>query len=94
MIHNNEVAERYITYYRNLKQKIIRNTYPLSRICKKMQQLQEFHYTTVLDLNMCYYTIDVCPEGCDFTTIVNEFGKLSYNRDPLVLCASSEKFQT
>ena len=50
---------RFVTDYHRLNQKSVRKLYPLPRIGKTMQQLQERHYVTELDLNMDYYTIKI-----------------------------------
>ena len=38
-----------------------------------MQYLEEFHYATVLDIDMRYYTIMLSPGIQDMTMIVTEF---------------------
>ena len=84
---------RFITYYRRLNQKLVRNPYPLPRIVKTMQQLEGFQYGTALYLNMEYHTIRRFPASQDMTTIVTEFDKFRYNRLPMVMCASGDIFQ-
>ena len=76
----------FITDYCRLNQQLARNTYPLLRIGKNKQQLEGFQYETALDLNTRYYTIRLLPSSQDMTTIVNEFGKLIYNRLPMGMC--------
>ena len=42
---------------------------------------------------MGYYTISISPASQDVPAIVNEFGKLRYNRLPMGMCASGYIFQ-
>ena len=57
-----------------------------------MQQLEGYHYATVLDLNMGYYTIRISPTSQDMKTIVTEFGKFRYKCLPMGMCASWDIF--
>ena len=79
---------RFITDYRRLNQKFVRNPYPLPRIGKTMQQLEGFQYATSLDLKMGYYTIRIFPSSQNMTMIVTEFRKFGYNRLPEGMRAS------
>ena len=82
---------RFITDYRRLNQKFVRNPYPLPRIGKTMQQLEGFQYAAELDLNKRYYTLS--PNSQDTTTAVTEFGKFRYNFLTMGMCASGDIFQ-
>ena len=84
---------RFITDYRRLNHKLVRKSYPLTRIVETMQQLEGFQYANTLDTNMVYYTIRLSPDSQDMTTIVTEFGKFRYNRLPMSICASGDTFQ-
>ena len=57
IISKKEGTVRFITDYRRINQQLVRNTYPLPRICENMQQLEGFQYATSLDLNIGYYTM-------------------------------------
>ena len=81
---------RFITDYYRINQKLVRNTYPLSRIGNTMQKQEGFHYATELDLNMGYCTIRLSPTSHDMMAIVNEFGKFRYNSLPMGMCASGD----
>ena len=61
---------RFITDYHSLNQQLVIKTYTLPRIGKKMDQLEGFHYTTRLYLNMGYYAIRLSPASQDMTEIV------------------------
>ena len=74
IIPNKDGTVRFITDYRRLNQKIVRNPYPLPRIGETMEHLEGFQYTTTLDLKMINYTIWLSPASQDITTIVTEFG--------------------
>ena len=52
-----------------------------------MQQLEGFHYSTALDINMGYYTIHILPYIQYTTAIVTEFRKFRYNNPPMIMCA-------
>ena len=41
----------FITDYRRLNQKLVRNIYPLPIIGETMQQLEGFQHATALDIN-------------------------------------------
>ena len=88
-----EGTARFITDYRNINQKMVKNPYPLPRKGEKIHQLEGLQYAMALDLNMKYYTIDISPESGNLTNILTEFGKFRYNRVPMVICASDDIFQ-
>ena len=52
IIPKKEVTVRFITDYRRLNQKLVRNFYPLHRIGKTMNYLEGLRYATALDINM------------------------------------------
>ena len=79
--------------YHRIRQQLTSNLYPLTRICKTMQQLEGLKYETTLDLNMGYYTISILPASQETTTIFTEFGKFRYNRLPMGMCSSGDIFQ-
>ena len=58
-----------------------------------MQQLEGFHYTTALDLNMGYYNIRLSPSSQYMSRIVTEFWKFRYNRLPMGMYALGDIFQ-
>lgn len=93
IIPKNQGTVRFITDYRKLNQKIVRKPYPFPRIGVTMQQLEGFQYATALYVNIGYDNIELSPESCNITTTVAEFGKFSYNRFRMGLCASSDTFQ-
>ena len=84
---------RFITDYDSINQQLVRKPYPLPRIDNNVHQTEGLQYTTALDLNMGYYTIIISPAIQGMTMIVNEFGKFSYNRLPMGMCASGDIFQ-
>ena len=79
IIPKKEGIVKFITDYRRLNQKQVRNKYPLPKIGKNMQQLEGFQYDTALYTNMGYYTIRISPANQYMITIVTEFGKFRYN---------------
>ena len=93
IITNKEVTVMFITYYRRINHKLVRNPYPLPRIDKTMQQLEVFQYATALYINMGYYTIRLSTASQDTMTIVTEFSKFRCNHLPIFMCVSGETFQ-
>ena len=88
----------FITDYRRINQKLVRNMYPLHIILvyiigETMQQLEAFLYATALYPNMGCYTIRISIARKDMTKIVTEFGKSKYNNISMVMCASGYIFQ-
>ena len=81
---------RFITDYQRIIQKLVRNTYPLPRIGETINHMEGFQYETTLYFNMVYYTISISPSSQDMTAIVVEFGKFSYNRLPMCMCAKGD----
>ena len=93
IIRKKEGTLRFITDYRRLNHKLVRNTYLLPRIGKNMQQLELLQYATALYINMGYYTISLSTASNDMTTIVTEFGKFRYIFIPMGMCALGGIFQ-
>ena len=93
IILKKEGTVRFIADYLRLNQKFVRNIYPLPRTSETMQNLEGIQYTTILDLNMRYYTIRLSLASHNTTTIVTEFGRFRYNSTPTGMCASGDIFQ-
>ena len=93
IIPKKEGTVGFITDYRRLKKKLVRNPYPLHRIGETMQQLEGFQYSTELYINMGCYNIRLSPSSQIMTMIVTEFGKFIYNRPPMGMCALGYIFQ-
>ena len=68
--------------------------YPLTRINDTMQELEGFHYATLLNINMGYYNIWISPASQEMITIVTEFEKFIYNCLPMGMCASGDISQS
>jgi Reverse transcriptase (RNA-dependent DNA polymerase) len=56
-------------------------------------KLEGFKYATSLDLNMCYYHIELSPHSKQLCTIVLPWGKYEYQRLPMGLCNGPDIFQ-
>ena len=93
IIPKKEGTVRFVTDYHRLNQKLVRNSYNLTRIGETIQQLEGFQYVTVLHINMVYYNIRISTASQYMTTIVTEFGKFIYNRLPIGICAYGDIFQ-
>ena len=83
----------FITDYHSLKQRLVRNPYPLPRMGNTIKYLEGFHYVAALDLNMGYYIIRLSPTSQYIMTIVTEFGLFKYNPISMDMCASGDIFQ-
>ena len=84
----------FITYYRRLTQKLIKNPNLLTIIIKTMQQLEGLQFATRLDINMGYYTTKLSTANQKMTIIVTKFGKSRYNRLSMGMCTSGDILQT
>jgi hypothetical protein len=51
--------------FRELNKCIVRKPYPIPKISTTLQELEGFTYSTILDLNMGYYTIMVDPTATE-----------------------------
>ena len=92
MIRNLIINLVYLVRHR-LNKKLVRKPYPLPRIGEAMHQLEVFHYTSTLYLNMRYYNINILPTSQNMMTIVTDFGKFRYNSVPMGICALCDIFQ-
>ena len=57
IIPNKNGTVRFISDFRKLNAQLKCKPYPILKISKMLQELEEFTYATALDLNMGYYTI-------------------------------------
>ena len=58
-----------------------------------MQQLEGFHYVTVLYINMGYYTISLMYSIQYMKAIVTELGEFRYNHIHMGMCTLGGIFQ-
>jgi hypothetical protein len=65
-----------------------RKPYPIPKNAQMLQVLEEFAYSTSLDLNMGYYTIKLDSDAQKLCTIVTPFGKYQYLRPPMGISCS------
>ena len=65
-----EVAVRFLTDFCQVNKTIVQKSYPIPRIGYTMQKLEGFQFSTALDLNMGYYTIQLDSKSKDITNIV------------------------
>ena len=75
IIHNKEGTVRFIINSHRIKQKLVRNPYPLPRIGGNIQYMERLQYTTALYIKMGYYTTGLSHAIQDMTVIDTEFGK-------------------
>ena len=84
---------RFISDFRELNKRIKRKPFPIPKIQEMLLKLEGFQYGTSLDLNMGYYHIELTPNSKRLCTIVLPWGKYEYQRLPMGLCNSPDKFQ-
>ena len=59
IIPKKEETVRFIMYFRRLNHQLVRKPYHFLITSKTIQQLEGFHYATILDINMEYYVIRI-----------------------------------
>ncbi len=84
---------RFVSDFREVSKRIVRNPFPLPKISRVLQELEGFMYATALDLNMGYYTIRLDPDSSKICTIIFPWGKYSYLRLPMGIACSPDIFQ-
>ena len=84
---------RFISDFRKLNSRIKREQFPLPNIKDTLMELEGLQFGTILDLNMGYYHIELCPDSRKLCTIVFPFGKYEYLRLLMGLCNSPDIFQ-
>ena len=72
---------RFISDFREVNKRIVRNPYPLPKISTVLQEMEGFTYASQLDLNMGYYTIRLDGDS-------QKFVLLSYRGESTVTCGS------
>jgi hypothetical protein len=83
---------RFISDFRRINEELKRKSYPIPKIAKMLQELENFAYAASLDLNMGYYTIRLHPDSKKLCTIVTPFGKYQYLRLPMGISCSPDIF--
>ena len=58
-----------------------------------MQKLEEFQWTSSLDLNMGYYTIQLNPNAQQICTVITPWKKYKYLRLPMGVSCAPDIFQ-
>ena len=84
---------RFISDFRGLKKRILRQPYHIPKIQYLLLRLEGFRYGTTLDLNMWYYHIELSAKSKELCIIVTQWCKYEYQRLPMGLCSSPNIFQ-
>ena len=84
---------RFISDFKELKKRILRQPYPIPKIQDLLLRLEGFRYGTTLDLNMGYHHIELSAKSKELCTIVTRWGKYEYQRLPMGLCNIPDIFQ-
>ena len=84
---------RFLSDFREVNKRIIRNPFPIPKISTVLQEMEGFTFATALDLNMGYYTIRLDPDAQKICTIIFPWGKYSYQRLPMGIAGSPDIFQ-
>jgi hypothetical protein len=58
----------FLTNFWEVNKRLVRKPFPIPKISTVLQELEGFTYTTVLDLNMGYYTISLDPNASKICT--------------------------
>ena len=74
IIPKKDQTVRFINDFRELNKRIKRMPYPMPKIQDMLLKLEGFTYATSLDLNMCYYHIELHPEAKKLCTLVFPWG--------------------
>ena len=61
IIPESDDTVRVVSGFRKLNACLVRKTYLIPKISGVTQELEEFQFTTALDLNMGYYTLRLDP---------------------------------
>ena len=83
----------FISVFRELNKRILRQPYPIPKIQDLLLRLEGFCYGTTLDLNRGYYHIELSAKSKQLCTIVTQWGKYEYQQLPMGLCNSPDIFQ-
>ena len=65
----------FLSDFREVNKRIIRTPYPIPQTNSVLQEIEGFTYTSALDLNMGYYTIQLDPDSQKICTIILPWGK-------------------
>ena len=84
---------RFISNFRELNKRILRQPYPIPNIQDLLLILEILRDGTTLDLNMGYYHIELSAKSKELCTIVNQWVKYEYQRLSMGLCNSPDIFQ-
>ena len=90
LIPKKDSTVRFISDFRELKKRILRQPYPIPKIQYLLLRLEGFHYGTTLDLNMGYYHIEISANSKELCTIVTQRGKYKNQQLPMRLCNSPD----
>ena len=82
IIPNKDSTLRFISDFRELNKRILRQPYPIPKIQDLLLRLEVFRYGTTLDINMCYYHIEICAKSKELCTIITQWGKYEYQLLP------------
>ena len=93
IIPKKDMIVRFISDFRKLNERIKRKPYPIPKISDLLLKLEGFQYSTLLDLNMGYYHIQLNLESRKLCMIVLPWRKYEYQKLSMGLCNSPDIFQ-
>ena len=93
LIPKKDSTVHFISDFIELNKRILRQTYPTSKIQDFLLRLEGFCYGTTLYLNMGYYHIELSEKSKELCKIVTQKSKYKYQRLPMSLCNSPDIFQ-
>jgi hypothetical protein len=83
----------FLSDFWEVNKRLVRKPFPIPKISLVLQEIKEFSYATVLDLNMGYYTIRLDPDASKICTVMFPWAKYSYKRLPMGIAGSPDIFQ-
>ena len=76
----------FISEFRELNKRILRQPYPIPKIQYLLLRLKGFCSGTILDLNLGYYHIELIDKSKELCTIINQWGKYEYQQETNISC--------
>ena len=89
----NKDEVRFLTDLRQLNKRLVRKTFPLSKMSQILYEIDGMQWATALDLKMGYYAIKLDPQAQKLCTLITPPSKYKYSRLPMGLSGTPEIFQ-
>ena len=93
LIRKKDGTVRWCVEYRDLKNKTVKDTFPLPNIQDMLDSLADNVYFSTLDMASGYYQIELKDEDKRKTAIITRYGLFEHNRMGFGLCNAPATFQ-